>query len=97
MVRHILFWQFSDAVTPENRADVFALLHASVKTLEDVDGVLRCAVFEALPGSDCDFVFDSEFASEAALRAFQDHPLHRAHKQRMAPYVRGRLCADYNV
>ena len=23
MVRHILFWRFSQAVTPENRAEVF--------------------------------------------------------------------------
>ena len=97
MVRHILFWQFSDAVTPENRAEVLRFLHKSVQTLEGIDGVLRCAVFEAQPGSDCDFVFDSEFVSEAALRAFQEHPLHQAHKQRMAPFVKGRLCADYLV
>ena len=95
MVRHILFWRFSDAVTSRNRAEVFDLLHRSVKTLEAIDGVVRCEIGEALPISDCDFVFYSEFTSEEALRAFQNHPLHIAHKQRMAPYVQNRLCADY--
>ena len=95
MVRHILFWRFSQTVTPENRAEVFDLLHRSVKTLEAIDGVVRCEIGEALPISDCDFVFYSEFTSEEALRAFQVHPLHEAHKQRMAPYVQKRLCADY--
>ena len=45
MLKHILFWQFSDAVTEENRAAVLKKLSDSVKNLEGkIDGLLSCEI-----------------------------------------------------
>lgn len=96
MLKHILFWQFSDAVTDENREAVLGKLSASVKNLEGkIDGLLSCEIGENVVGNDCDFVFYATFESLDALKAFQDHPLHVAHKQMAAPFVKNRLAADY--
>lgn len=96
MLKHILFWQFSDAVTDENRKEVLDKLSASVRNLEEkIDGLLSCEIGENVVGSDCDFVFYATFESLDALKAFQNHPLHIAHKQMAAPFVQNRLAADY--
>lgn len=96
MLRHILFWQFSDAVTDENREEVLQKLSASVKNLEGkIDGLLSCEIGKNVAGEDCDFVFYATFESPDALKAFQNHPLHVAHKQMAAPYVKNRLAADF--
>ena len=97
MVRHILFWKFSDAVNDQSRDEVLAMLRASVKSLEGIPGLLSCEIGEAVKGSDCDFVFYAELESLDAVPAFQNHPLHLAHKKRSAPYVQSRLAADYEV
>ena len=98
MLKHILFWQFSDAVTDENRKAVLEKLSASVKNLEGkIDGLLSCEIGENQVGSDCDFVFYATFESMDALQAFQNHPLHVAPKQMAAPYVKNRVAADYSV
>ena len=45
MLKHILFWQFSDAVTDENRSEVLEKLSASVKNLEGkIDGLLSLSL-----------------------------------------------------
>ncbi len=96
MLKHILFWQFSDAVTEENRAAVLKKLSDSVKNLEGkIDGLLSCEIGKNIVGTDCDFVFYATFASLEALQNFQNHPLHVAHKQMAAPFVKNRLAADY--
>lgn len=98
MVRHILFWRFSDAVTAENRAAVLEQMSASVRNMVGkIDGLLSCEIGENQIGADCDFVFYATFTSFDALHAFQNHPLHLAHKQMAAPFVQGRLAADYCV
>jgi hypothetical protein len=44
-----------------------------------------------------DLVFYSEFESPAALAAYQEHPLHRAHREMAAPYVRNREIVDFEA
>ncbi len=96
MLRHILFWQFSEAVNADNRQEVLQKLSDSVKNLEGkIDGLLSCEIGESIAGSDCDFVFYATFDSLEALERFQNHPLHAAHKQMAAPFVKNRLAADY--
>ncbi|MDO4154659.1 MAG: Dabb family protein [Clostridia bacterium] len=96
MLKHILFWQFSDAVNDGNRQEVLEKLSASVKNLEGkIDGLLSCEIGENVVGADCDFVFYATFESLEALQHFQNHPLHVAHKQMAAPFVKNRLAADY--
>lgn len=96
MLKHILFWQFSDAVNAENRTEVLKKLSNSVKNFEGkIDGLLSCEIGENVVGTDCDFVFYATFASLEAMQKFQNHPLHIAHKQMAAPFVKNRLSADY--
>ena len=51
MVRHILFWKFSDAVNDQNRDEVLKMLRASVKSLEGIPGLLSCEIGEAEPSA----------------------------------------------
>lgn len=98
MVRHILFWQFSDAVDDKNRKEVLEMLSASVKNLEGkIPGLISCEIGENVVGQDCDFVFFAEFETLHDVKAFQNHPLHIQHKELAAPYVQNRLAADYIV
>ena len=41
-----------------------------------------------------DLVFYAEFTDEAALKAFMNHPLHVAHRERCKNIVTDRLCGD---
>ena len=50
---------------------------------------------ENFADSDCDFVFYAEFERMENIPAFQVHPLHVAHKERSAPYVKTRFVADF--
>lgn len=98
MVKHILFWQFSDAVHDGNRKEILERLSASVKSLEGkISGLISCEIGENVAGTDCDFVFFAEFESLDAVKVFQNHPLHIAHKKLAAPYVQNRLAADYII
>lgn len=56
MIRHILFWNYTEKVKAEHKED------------------------ETLP-----------------LKAFRDHPLHVAHRERCKEIVTDRLCGDLEV
>lgn len=59
-----------------------------------IDG-LRCAEINAnTAGGEYDLVFYSELRDADALQAFQNHPLHIAHRERCKALVTDRLCGD---
>lgn len=96
MIRHILFWKYTDAVKAEHReTEALEFLQKSVATMVGhVDG-LRCAEINTnTAGGEYDLVFYAELRDEEALRAFRDHPLHVAHRERCKDLVTGRLCGD---
>ena len=47
-----------------------------------------------MAGGDYDLVFYAEFRDEESLKAFREHPLHVAHRERCKDIVTGRLCGD---
>lgn len=96
MIRHILFWKFTDEVKQAGKeAEAEAFVADSVRTMTGkIDGMLCAEIGRNEAGGDYDLVFYSEFTDEAALKAFRDHPLHAAHRERCAPYVTGRLAGD---
>ena len=65
----------------------------SVETLKDIEGLL-CVEMEENLSSGYDLVFYSEFENQEALKDFQNHPLHEAHKKRCKDLVCKRLCGD---
>lgn len=97
MIRHILFWKFTDQIKAEHReAEALAFLQNSVATMDGhIDGLLCAEIGANTAGGDYDLVFYSELADESALKSFQNHPLHVAHRERCKDLVTGRLCGDF--
>ena len=98
MIRHIIFWTFSDKVSEENAGDVLARLRQSVSNMVGkIDGLLAADIGRNLADGGCDFVYCADFQNKQALAAYQQHPLHLAHKRLCAPYVSARQTADYET
>ena len=96
MIRHILFWKYTDTVKQEDREEsALKFLQDSVETMNcHVDGLIHAQIKPNLSGGEYDLVFYSEFQDEETLKAFRDHPLHVAHRERCKDLVTGRLCGD---
>lgn len=99
MIRHILFWKYTDAIKAEHReAEALENLKKSVATMTGhIDGLLRAEINTNTAGGEYDLVFYSELENESALKAFQNHPLHVAHRERCKDLVTDRLCGDIEV
>ena len=96
MVRHIIFWTFSDNVNDSNRKEVLKMMSDSAKNLVGkIPGLIKAEIGENFADRDCDFGFYAEFEHMENIPAFQVHPLHVAHKERSAPYVKTRFVADF--
>jgi len=86
MIRHILFWNYTDEVKEKHQEkETLIKLKESVETLKEMEENLS---------SGYDLVFYSEFENQEALKDFQNHPLHEAHKKRCKDLVCKRLCGD---
>ena len=98
MVRHILFWNYTEKVKTEHKEDeMLPFLQQSVDTMNGkIDGLIRAEIGKNTAGG-YDLVFYAELRDEKALQQFQNHPLHVAHKQRCAELVTDRLCGDLAV
>lgn len=96
MIRHILFWKYTDAVKKGHReAEALAFLKQSVATMVGrVDGLICAEINTNTAGGEYDLVFYAELQNEEALKAFRDHPLHIAHRERCKDLVTDRLCGD---
>lgn len=99
MIRHILFWKYTDTVKAEHReAEALEFLQKSVATMiGQIDGLLCAEINANTAGGEYDLVFYSEVENEQALRTFQIHPLHVAHRERCKNLVADRLCGDIEV
>lgn len=84
-----------EEIVKENHLEKEALqkLKESVQTLEGIEGLL-CVEMEENLTSGYDLVFYSEFENLEALKNFQNHSLHEAHKKRCRNLVCERLCGD---
>ena len=98
MIRHILFWNYTDEVKEKHQEkETLIKLKESVETLKDIEGLLCVEmeenwVLKCYPRSG--LVFYSEFENLEALKNFQNHSLHEAHKKRCRNLVCERLCGD---
>lgn len=95
MIRHILFWNFTEKVkTEHSEKQSIEFLQRSVATMNGhIEGLIRAEIGVNTAGG-YDLVFYSEFTDAQALAAFRDHPLHVAHRERCADIVTDRLCGD---
>lgn len=96
MIRHILFWKYTDTVKADHKeSEAVDFLQKSVATMQGhIDGLLCAEIGANTAEGDYDLVFYSEFRDERTLKAFRNHPLHVAHRERCKDLVTDRLCGD---
>lgn len=95
MIRHILFWNFTEKVHKENaEEEALQFLQKSVKTMDGkIDGLRKIEINRNF-SSGYDLVFYAELDDRQALQKFQNHPLHIAHRNRCKEIVKDRLVGD---
>ena len=98
MVKHVIIWTLKDEI-----ADKKALLEKIKVELEGlvgkIDGLLDMKIeIEGLASSKGDFLLDSTFTDEAALKFYSSHPEHVAIADGLVrPNVSVRLSYDYEI
>lgn len=100
MIRHIVMWKLKDHAEGADKAANMARMKALLEGCRDlVPGMGRLEVGLATPGLEAtyDVVLVSEFASAAALEAYQQHPRHVAIKPFIGAVRLERQCVDYEV
>lgn len=98
MIRHILFWNYTDKVKKEHKEEeMLKFLQNSVNTMNgNIDGLIKAEIGTNIDGG-YDLVFYAELRGKEALEKFKTHPLHIAHKDRCMDMVTDRLCGDLEV
>ena len=100
MIKHIVFWTLKDHAEGADRATNALKLKALLDACSDlVPGILTFEVAVAQPGLEAtyDIVLYSEFASRAALDAYQNHHEHVKIKPFFGAVREARQCMDYEV
>lgn len=93
MIRHVVMWTLKDAAD----APRFKALLDSCAAL--VPGTLQFEVGIRERGleASADVVLVSSFADQAALDAYQNHPLHKAVSAQLGPLRSTRLVLDHRL
>ena len=97
MVKHMIIWKYKEGVgTTEKGQEIKAALEGLVGK---IDGLIKMEIIiDKLPSSSGDLMMDSAFESEAALMAYQSHPLHQEVANGLVrPNVDVRLSLDYEA
>ena len=97
MIRHIVMWKLKEGTDGTTRAQNALQVKAWLDACRElVPGILRFEVAVAQEGleSSCDVMLYSEFASMAALEAYNAHPQHQVLKTRVAPLREARYGFD---
>jgi quinol monooxygenase YgiN len=100
MIKHIVMWKLKEHANGASKAENAVLVKELLDACrESVPGILRFEAIVAQDGleSTCDVVLYSEFASRAALEAYNEHPLHQRLKARVAPLRDERHSFDYEI
>lgn len=97
MVRHIVIWKLKEELTGERLALVKQNAKEALEgLLGQIPGLLSAAVaVDGLATSTGDMMLDTAFTDEAALLAYQKHPLHQAAADTyVRPYTHARMSMD---
>jgi quinol monooxygenase YgiN len=99
MIKHIVVWRMKDLPGRTKRQTAEAMQERFKGLPGLIPGLLRIEIGIDLSRSDasCDVALYSEFESQAALDAYQEHPAHQA----LLPFIREaateRRLVDYEV
>lgn len=100
VIRHIVMWTLKEGPDGATRAQNALQVKAWLDACSDiVPGILCFEAVVAQEGleSSCDVMLYSEFASMAALEAYNAHPQHQLLKNRVAPLREARYGFDYRA
>jgi len=100
MIKHIVMWKLKEQAEGADRATNAGKMKVLLDACADlVPGILKFETALAQPGLECtyDVVLYSEFASSAALDAYQQHPQHQALKPFFGAVREARQCMDYRA
>ena len=99
MIRHIVIWKLKDHAEGADRAANALKMKQLLDSCADLlPGILKFETALAQAGLEAtyDVVLYSEFASKAALDAYQEHPGHVAIKPFIGAVCEARQCMDYS-
>jgi len=97
-LKHIVFWKLKEHAEGADKASNALQLKALLDSCAGiVPGMLKFEAAIAQPGLEAtyDVVLNAEFASAAALEAYQNHPAHVAIKPFVGAVREARQCMDY--
>ena len=100
MIKHVILWKLKDEYSEDEKARIKANLQQALEALVGkIDGLLEMKVYiKGLPSSNADWMLDSTFESEEALKAYAVHPDHVAVADTyVRPFVSNRFCLDYEI
>jgi hypothetical protein len=100
MLKHIVMWQLKDFAEGADKATNARKMKDLLDSCANlVPGILKFECALATPGLECtyDVVLYAEFASRAALDAYQEHPEHKAMKPFIGAVRQARQCMDYET
>ncbi len=98
MVKHMIVWKLKEDI--ENKEAAALNIKTALEGLVGkIDGLTKMEIIiNKLPSSSGDIMMDSEFDSNDALMAYQQHPLHvEIANGIVRPAVCARLSLDYEV
>ena len=96
MIRHIVLFTLTDKAREDGLEQVVEKIRISAQNMtQNIPGLLT-AEFEMNQNknSPYDVIFYSEFDSVKSLEAYQNHPVHEAHRQFSLEYVSNPQIAD---
>lgn len=92
MIRHVVIWSLHDPQDAPRFKQLLESCRSVVPGILEFDVGLRQAGLEA----NADVVLVSTFANQAALDAYQGHPLHESVKAELGRMRSGRHVLDYS-
>jgi len=100
MIKHIVFWNFSESAEGRSKAENMDLVEQKLLALKDlIPELLEIEVGRDFNGSPAafDMALYTTFATKEDLQAYQVHPEHEKVKTLVGSVTSGRAVVDYEI
>lgn len=99
MVRHVILWKLPSELTLAEKREKAEEIKKRLEALNGkIEGLTALEVITApLSSSTADLMLDSSFVNDAALDAYQIHPLHQEASAYIRSVVSDRMCMDFEA
>jgi len=97
MVTHIVFWNFKDELSPQEKEGAFHKIKEVLEKLPSkIEGLYEAQVGQNFNPQGCDLSLYTRLESKEALEAYQSHPDHVAAASIVGSFVKDRYVVDYS-